>query len=281
VGKIRSVDVYDPDGHYTFPNAGNAMTVGDTVYVRFRLANPCWAETEATSRTYPWEFWYTGGSLADLTPEQIAALATPPRLGLWISGTVREAECVNFPLGTASDWLSDVMPSGAKHYTDLIFKYTVQAGDLALPIQFANASGTGPATGEEPYYFKYNGQEVQWRLECATGGVQRVVADFAFGPQNLDDDPVFHGTDLSTWEMYVNDPGKENRDFTLLNAGAYIQALDFDNNYDDQNADIWRTIAQGSTTAEPGAPAIAIAGGAARSMDLYIWTADTNIAEIM
>ena len=147
VGRIRSVDVYDPNGRYTFPNAGNAMTIGDTVYVRFRLVNPCWAETEANpSLEYPWEFWYTGSSLAGLTPEQIAALASWPRLGLWISGSVREAEYVG-QLGTASDWLSDAMASGAKHYTDLVFKYTVQAGDLALTIQLANASGTGPATG--------------------------------------------------------------------------------------------------------------------------------------
>ena len=48
-GKIRSVDVYDPDGRYTFPNADNAMTVGDTVYVRFRLVNPCWAETQTAA----------------------------------------------------------------------------------------------------------------------------------------------------------------------------------------------------------------------------------------
>ncbi len=286
-GKIRSVDVYDPDGRYTFPNADNAMTVGDTVYVRFRLVNPCWAETQTAadggnpSLTYPWEFWYTGGSLADLTPEQIAALATPPRLGLWISGTLREAECVNFPLGEASTWLSDVMPSGAKHYTDLIFKYTVQKGDLALPIQLANASGTGPATGDEPYYFKYKKLPTKWRLECSTGGVQRVVADFAFGPSNLDDDPDFHGTNLSTWEMYAQP--QENRDMTLLKAGAYIRALDLDDYYDDKDADpwIWRTIAQGSTTAEPGSPAIAITGGAATNMNLYIWTDNTNVAEIV
>ncbi|MBO7688687.1 MAG: hypothetical protein J6V72_20075, partial [Kiritimatiellae bacterium] len=286
-GKIRSVDVYDPNGRYTFPNAGNAMTVGDTVHVRFRLVNPCWAESEANpSLTYPWEFFFTGTVTGNETYDQLQQLAAAkPRLGLWISGCVREAEYVG-QLGTASDWPLDdngnpAIPSGAKHYTDLIFKYTVQKGDLALPIQLANASGTGPATGAEPYYFKYNGSVTQWRLECATAGVERVVADFAFGPPNLDDDPVFHGTDLSTWEMYVNDSSKEIRDFTLLNAGAYVQALDFDNNYDDQNADIWRTIAQGSTTAEPGAPAIAIAGGAAEPMDLYIWTADTNIAEIV
>ena len=267
-GKIRSVDVYsDPSNH--FPNVTTPLKSGAKVYVRFRLVNPCWAETQTAADggnpdlTYPWELMFTGTLTGNETMDQLIKLAAAkPRLGLWISGTVREAECVG-QLGTASDWPTDdngnpFMPSDAKHYTDLVFMYEVKAGDLALPIQLANASGTGPATGEEPYYFKYEGQETQWRLECSTGGVQRVVADFAFGPSNLDDGPVFHGTNLSSWETYAM--GRENRDMTLIMTGAYIQDLNFEDPPDpfDPNSDVWRTIAQGSTTAEPGAPSIAI-----------------------
>ena len=158
------------------------------------MANLQWNKTVETEGAFvnPWYFSWTGPSPtgneqfdAQLL-EQAKAL---PRLGLWVSGQVREAECVNFPMGSASDWLTDLL-EGQQHYTDLIFKYTVQPGDLALPLLLANASGTGPADGSNPegYYLKNNGQPTQWAISgVGTGGV--VQAEFAFGPSNIMADP--------------------------------------------------------------------------------------------
>ena len=209
--------------------------------------------------------------------------AAKPRLGLWISGELREAECVS-DLGFASDWLSEPeYLDGERHYTDLEFEYTVQAGDLALPILLANSDGTGPAAGEGPYYLKIEKQESKWKMVDAK--TMSVTNDFAFGPANLSEDADFTGDPLTGWSLTVdpsNPPDKkENRDLDLTQAGVYVQAIDFDSTYDDQAASIWRTIAQGSTTASPSGPTIEIPGGAAKTMDLYLWTADTNIAEIV
>ncbi len=280
-GKIRTVDVYDPDGLHSFPNADSALTVGDKVRVRFRMVNVHWANTVAdSSYTNPWEFMYTGSLTGNVDiDELLRQLANKPRLGLWISGRVREAECVNWPMGIASDWLTDWL-DGEQHYTDLIFEYTVQAGDIALPVQLANASGTGPVSASDPgpYYLKCNGLDTLWKI--VDQRTHSVTADFAFGPLNLYDDPDFAGEDLAKWGR-VNTPTCENRDFDLSGEGVYVQALDFDPTYCDADAGIWRKIAPGSTTADPGVPALAFPGGAARPMDLYLWTERDTVAEVV
>ena len=103
-----------------------------------------------------------------------------------------------------------------------------------------------------------------------------VTNEFAFGPASLAEDPDFVGDTPSGWEARF-----ENRDLDLTGAGVYVQAVDFDSTYDDVDAGIWRTIAQGSTTANPGVPTITIPEGSKKTMELYLWTADTNIAEIV
>ena len=224
-GKIRRVDAYDPDGLHTFPNAGSALTVGDTVYVRFRLANVNWDETHVDpGYVNPWEFVYTG-SLTGITSvdDALKLLSSKPRLGLWVSGQVREAECVNWPMGVASDWLADAM-GGEKHYTDLIFKYTVQPGDIALPIQLARADGKGPAStamdgnGGEQYYLKCDGEETLWKI--VDSQTHSVTSDFRWGVSNLAEDPDFVGQQLIGWMNYCQP--EENTDLDLNNAGVYV-----------------------------------------------------------
>jgi len=285
-GKIRALDAYMLEGgqEVPFPMPGKTLTVGDTIYIRFRLANVQWSSATAdTGYANPWEFRYTGTLTGNETLDELTQIAAnKPRLGLWISGTVREAECINFPMGTASDWLSDVL-GGQRHYTDLVFAYTVQAGDIALPVQLANASGTGPSTGAEPYYLKCNGQTVPWAIQ-ATNENGLVTADFAFGPSNMpEDDPDFHwestNAGMASWLTAKNYETFELMD--LIQEGVFVQAIDFEPTYFKESEGIWRSIAQGSTTADPGAPALAIEGGSATPMYLYLWTEDSSIAEIV
>ena len=104
-GKIRAVDVYDPSDARTFPNPGDALKVGDEVYIRFRLVNLMWRATQDDhSFVNPWFFVFPESALTgNETLDQLQQLAAnKPRLGLWVNGEVREAECVNFPLGVAS-----------------------------------------------------------------------------------------------------------------------------------------------------------------------------------
>ena len=291
-GKIRRVDVYDPSGLHTFPNHDGhdrPLTVGDTIYIRFRLANLEWRRTENDpSYTNPWAFTYTGPLTGNVSIDELNRIAAnKPCLGLWVSGSLREAECVNWPMGVASDWLTadaqdpnDRGSLNGKHYTDLIFKYTVQAGDIALPLQLANESGNGPSTGAEGYYLKRGKQDTLWKIQATTNSADTaytVTADFKFGEANLALDPDFSGDGTSSW---LDAQDSENRDLDLYIAGAYIQAIDFDKTYFNEGDGIWRSIAQGSTTADPGTPMVEIAGGAAEPMKLYLWTTN-DVAEIV
>ena len=118
-GKIRRVDVYDPSGLHTFPNHDGhdrPLTVGDTIYIRFRLANLEWGRTENDpSYTNPWKLVYTGSWPGIDDPnfvQKVADIAeAKPRLGLWISGGLREAECI-----------SGLMPSGRRRCGSTILR---------------------------------------------------------------------------------------------------------------------------------------------------------------
>ena len=280
-GTIRSVDITDLGGVYSFPNVDEPLKVGDTIQIRFHMMNLGWDATRYSAEdapyefTNPWMFTYTGRLTGNESLDRLLQIAAEkPRLGLWISGGVREAKCVS-ELGIASDWLKEKLDN-KRHYTDLIFEYTVQPGDLALPIQLANAAGTGPADGQNGrYYLKYENQESNWKI--VDSQTMMVTNDFEFGTADPRNDPNFAGEGLSGWN--VND---ENRDLDLSGSGAYVQAIDFEATYDDPDAKVWRTIAQGGTTPESGVfPTLEIPGGAAKTMNLYMWTADTNIAEIV
>ena len=278
-GKIRSVEVPNIENFPSFPNPNTPLSVGQTIQIRFHLANINWKLTDDEGVENPWTFVYptTGNETLD---QLMQIAANKPRLGLWISGRVREAECVNFPMNVASDWLSAEF-QGKKHFTDLVFEYTVQPGDIALPLQLANASGTGPVSASDPeaYYLKCGGEPVSWEIKDSL--TKSVKADFMFGPASLGDDSDFYppGDDITSWDGVQN---RENRDMDLSKAGVYVQAVDFDSTYYDADAGIWRKVAQGSTTADPGVPALAFAGGLASTTNfiLYVWTESESVAEV-
>ena len=277
-GKIRSVDVYDPEGVHSFPNPQAPLAAGDTFRVRFRLVNLGWAQTVwDASYANPWVFCYTGPLTGDAeADERTMAEAEKPRLGLWIGGQLREADCANWPMGVASDWLAELL-DGERHYTDLVFEYTVRPGDLAPPVQLANEAGTGPAKSGDRLYMKCNGRETLWKMVDAR--THSATNELAFGPSNLYDDPDFAVEALSGWSQDY-----ENRDYDLSGAGVHVRGVDFDPAFFDGDAGVWRSIAQGSTAAEPAAPSIRIGNddgdGALDPLVLYLWTADTNVAEI-
>ena len=255
-GKIRSVDVYDPEDGHSFTNRPAPLAAGDTFRVRFRLVNVNWGQTVAdASYANPWEFRYTGPLTGDAeADERTMAEAEKPRLGLWFGGQVREADCVNWPMGEASDWLAERL-DGERHYTDLIFEYTVRPGDLAWPVQLANEAGTGPADQDDRLYLKCNGRETLWKMVDAR--THSVTNELAFGPESLYDDPDFAGEDLRKWSD-VNSSEYENRDYDLNGAGVHVRGVDFDRAFFDGAAGVWRSIAQDSTSAEPATPSIRI-----------------------
>lgn len=238
----------------------NPLRINETFKIKVRLLNENWAQVRAgTEAAKPWTFHYTGTAGGEaLAQTQL------PRLGVWVSNKLKYADLDGAPTPAGPENAPD------KHYfTDLVFKYTVKAGDLALPLQLANPSGNGPVSASPdaasgPYFLErgrgtaYN---EPWGLKNEAGTECQLY--FSDVPQQ---DPLVPPTPKQKWDF--TDPG------------IYIQALDFDSNYADDEQTVWREVAAGTTTASPIDPALAIEGGAADAMDLYVWTKDASVAAV-
>ncbi len=255
-GHIRSIDVYTDNTmvERIYPNNYDPATYGETVKFKVRLANGSWKETAADvdKTPHPWVIGHIGAGDAYYDSQ------FPLQLGLWVSGKLRYATIESYTLVDT-------------FYTDVVFSYKVQAGDFALPIKLANASGTGEAlVNASSYHFK---NADKWWFTNDKGD----SCEFYFGPE------VLNTTDFPGWTG-----ANETRDKDLSKAGIYVRAIDFDSNYQDKANDVWRTIEAGMTSARPAMPALAVPNAAddtnvvnaAETIDLFVWTEDETIADV-
>ena len=235
------------------------LSVGDVFKIRVRLLNRYSDSTLMDdANSCPWTFKYVG------TPggEALAQMHMP-KLGVWVSGMLKYAVLDGTPKSATPETID-------RHvFTDVIFKYTVEAGDLALPIKLANPDGTGPIEVNADIsgqYFLKDGRGVafleDWQLQNASND----VASLTFTDE-IANPPLTPPLPNTSW------------DFT--NPPIYIQAIDFDANYADEGAGVWREIASGLTSSTPMDPAVVIPGGNANSIDLFVWTKKSSVAEVI
>ena len=135
-GDVRSIEFYgNPLGDVgVVTDLSKPLVAGDKVQFKIRLANREWEKTYADS-TYV-NPWVLRPLLGSGTIEKRL-----PQIGLRVSGGLRYADIVS--------WERPEGEAGLYH-TDLICRYTVQAGDFALPLKLANARGTGAAMEADP-----------------------------------------------------------------------------------------------------------------------------------
>ena len=236
------------------------LSVGDVFKIKVRLLNRNYMQViGGLQEPKPWTFAYVG------TPGgELLATANLPKLGVWVSGKLKYAELDGDPTPAGSEKDPDKY-----YFTDLIFKYTVEAGDLALPIKLANPRGDGPievnASISGEYYLK-NGRGAaeleSWQLKNADG-----------------DECSLTFTDVE--EATRLQPPAPNRTWDFSNPSIYIQAIDLDSNYADEEKGVWREIASGLTSSTPIDPTIVIPGGNAGTIDLYVWTKDSSVAKVV
>ena len=235
------------------------LSVGDVFKIKVRLLNRNYLQVVGGSEAKPWTFAYVG------TPGGEALAQTSlPKLGVWVSGKLKYAELDGTPTPAGSQNQPDKY-----FFTDLVFKYTVEPGDLALPIKLANPKGDGPIevnssiSGE--YYLK-NGRGAanleDWQLKNADGEVCSLTfTDVVANP------PMTPPTPNTTWDF--------------SNPAIYIQAIDFDSNYANEEQGVWREIASGLTSSTPIDPSIVVPGGNADTIDLYVWTKKSDVAQVV
>ncbi|MGN0853922.1 MAG: hypothetical protein ACI4R9_00205, partial [Kiritimatiellia bacterium] len=261
-GDVRSIEFYgNPLGEVgVVDDLSKPLVAGDKVQFKIRLANREWEKTYADkSYVNPWML----RSLADAGSTN----SLPQVVGLWVSGGLRYADIVSVesPAGEAG-----------LYHTDLICRYTVEAGDFAMPLKLANTAGTGAAmeadpdaafeTPESSNYFLTEKNLWGFFPKNPTDNVTTNQLEFYFGPENL---PYPNAGDFK---------GSEIRDYNLSGANIQIKAIDFDDTY--FSNEVWRAVAAGATTAMPAVPRLSIPGGASGEYTYYVWTKDPGVAEV-
>ncbi|MBR2839552.1 MAG: LamG domain-containing protein [Kiritimatiellae bacterium] len=252
--------------------ASNPLVTGDKLYIRVRMLVSNWAMVKAThGSTEPKTWYFADGALG-------SSMLYTPKLGIMIGDRVAYAEYSDYGYyawqKSGKLETDDVGNDNStwKYYTDFYFCYTVQPGDLGLPVKLTNSTGTGAASSvdTDTGYFLLN---------CNSDGTDHYVlqnedgvkANFWYGPEVVEAD----------WPDGI--PGDVPlRNYDLEAEGAFVKTVDFDNvnasgdPYSD--GDIWRDVYPGMSAAPGTTPTLVIAGGAtAAATVVYIWSGDESV----
>ncbi len=273
LGDIRSIRfTKSASDTRTYPNMDDPLRAGDTVDITVRVINRGWSNISNDPELHnEWGVRFIGAG-----SEVAATNSLPIELGLRASGRL-----VYAPLISQTE-------TPNRHFTDLTFRYTVKAGDLAMPLKLANGSGLDDAMGAgdntDMYYLRCRNADDWGLFPRHASAVYASSADrlqFYWGPENLND-PTYAGEYIG-WAG-PNYPEGDNIDITigrdkdLSGAGIYVKAIDFDDNYADEANGTWRNIPAGESCTDG---TVAVPGGAAELSSLYVWSADDSIAKII
>ena len=272
-GDIISIDVLEDfpystyNGGKTYPNGDNPHSIGETVSIRMRLVN---ADLGARGTAYPWEFISlssSGGSWSLMAP----------KLGLSVGGVQRYATLVSISSPTSGD-------SGI-FFTDLVFEYTVQPGDLAQPLLLMNKDGRPAVEGDEYMIVKPSPASSFYNVTDGSTADTRREAVFSFCGTYEYNRTIGH---YPAADPTADERGTPNTDYTLADSGVFMKTIDFDSQYVDTTFDpngitnIWRIIHEGSTTpTKYGNPSIVVDAAAQFEgkgyATMWVWTENDAI----
>ena len=244
---VNGAAVTEPVASSTTPLKG-----GDTVRFVIRTLNPEF-DTLAGSATTHWQLNYIG--LGTAAADMISA---PPAVGVVVNGQTRMAK-----------YVKATYPTAYPFYTDFIFEYEVQPGDIALPIRLAaDINGNAAGTGTSVYWFNSDLWEISKvgdptvkvsSLKFASTA-QIAIADALGQPDGLP-------ANSNNWDGYVS--------------GFYAQTVGFaEQSATYEGVAYWSVVNQGSTTCTP-IPTISVTGDPTAASKLYIWSGDDTIAEVV
>ena len=238
--------------------SSNPLTRGEQATFIFRLYDSgVQVDPTARNASRSWKLKYKGtGSvtLAELS-------GATPKIGVYVSGTLKYADIVD---------VSPTQGGGgtyALNFTDIKCRYTVQGGDIALPLTLADAAGqeVGAEDSSASYYFlnTYN----WWAIEDDDGN----AVTLSFGQENV--------TGLSGKPQ-----AKRNYSLASIDDSIYIRAVDFDDLYDTSSTPVyWRRVYEGMTATTTDRPSVYVPGGNAtnETTTLYLWVEDTNCVRLV
>ena len=262
-GDIYSIEpVWGDESNFrmnTSECSDNPLVLGERGTFVFRLYNPgVQTNTLLRNQGKSWKLVFKGAgseTLANLTD----AL---PGIGVIVSGRLKYAAIVDVaptPGGNGGGY--------GLNFTDVKCRYTVEGGDIALPLTLADEHGfeIGSNDSSASYYF-YNPYS-WWSIEDEDGN----PVTLSFGMANA---PA---------EIAVKPTAKRNYSLASLDDSIYIRAVDFDDEYDTSDTPTyWRRVYEGMTTTKTSQPSIFVPGGNSTNevTTLYLWVEDTNCVRL-
>lgn len=251
-------------------SANHPLSAGDKLYIRVRmLVRNYDAVRRGIEDPKVWTF--KNGALG-------GSLLNRPKLGLYM-GQDRApayAELSDFgpqPWQQSGTLVTDDLgnaDTGCRYYTDFYFCYTVQAGDLSLPVRLLNASGTGPADNSDT-------DAAYYLLNCQTDSQYFVLSDSDGNVANF-----FYGADVLPsgvdWPVGDATTAGPVRNYDLAAEGAFVKTIDFDSG-DPSLTGYWREVYEG--LGPDTIPSLIVVGGEnAEATVVYLWSSDETKVEL-
>ena len=289
---IRAVD--DPNGsgkRFGERNAlsgdlcapDNPLVAGETLCIRVRMLvrnaeDVEGAPPEIKAKTWKWCNASTGSEI--LTGEG-------PKLGLLIGDRAVYADYSltgNEPTQFSGELKYDDNGSATdqyRYYTDFYFKYTVQSGDMGLPVRLMNVNFQAP----DP--------TTRSSVDYAFWGLNVGTTDFVLMNEDGDMAQMHRAASLPVawpkgpWTGTAYDGPILSYDLSA--EGVYFKTVDFDSkNWDGKEwyeGQIWRYVGKGMSEIPPDYPTepkVAVIGDesqkASENITVYIWSEDESIA---
>ena len=261
-------DARNTDKGMMLCSADHPLTAGDKVYFRIRMLVRNYMEVQKLKKD-PWTWTFKPGALG-------GSVLNRPKLGLYMGEDRLPAYAEFSDYGPeiwqrsgalVTDDLGNTDPDNPKgnwrYYTDLYFVYTIQPGDLSLPIRLLNGTGSGPASDEDvasDYYI----------LNCKQDGTDHwVIGDSESNVANLYYGESGDGVEWPEGDESTRGPCKN---FDLHQEGAYVKTIDFGLG-DNVTENYWRTMPE--RKAPKLTATLQIQGGkTTEAMTVYLWSSN-------
>ena len=234
-----------------YASMASPLTSGEDVYFMIRLK-----KRSVTSTA--WYVDYNG-----LGSREIYESLYPMQIGVYVSGQLRYATLV----GSAPNATNG-------NFTDLIFHYKTEVGDVAFPVVLAVNDGSGnpvPANTEDDDTLAYY-------LNPARYGVNNWIITNGDG----DDCNFWLGGNALPYHGAPPDASRMS-DYDLSQCGIYVQTIDFDDEWEISKSEptaLWRSVHAGSSFTVGATPRLEATAEATRAVTLHVWSDNEDAVRI-
>ena len=261
---LRSIDAVDDKTiSVVYPNSMSPLNAGQDLYILVRLLNQDYAETIAGGTPHPWYFKpHTAGSV------DLSAAINAPMLALSIGGKRCYATYSSTgPNGELSGLNREADSAGRFGYhTDLYFKHTVEPGELGLPVKLLGKDGKVGDGTQEILIVNANTDSDSynvWDLTNDSSSPRNATLKFV-SEESLPGSVYYPSAPHSDGPHRTQD---------LVSEGIYVQTIDFDSTYDDEEANIWREVYPNLSSVVLNTPRLEGTGPAT----VYIWSENEDV----